>query len=91
LPGNIRQLDNILEHAFVLCRRKVITPVELPVDFMPGAVAVRGGDDGGDEREIQAIREALERAEHNKSEAARPLGISRRTLYRKLERHTIEG
>jgi two-component system response regulator HydG len=90
-PGNIRQLENTLEHAFVLCRRNVITRNELPADFMPGAIAIRGGDDGDDEREIQAIRDALERAEFNKSEAARLLGISRRTLYRKLERHKIEN
>ena len=90
-PGNIRQLENILEHAFVVCRHKVISPRELPSDFMPGAAAgpSNGGKADGSE-EIRAIREALEQAEHNKSEAARLLGISRRTLYRKLEQHKIE-
>ncbi len=89
-PGNIRQLENILEHAFVVCRHSVISPRELPADFMPGAAvgAVNGGQENGSE-EVRAIRDALKQAEHNKSEAARLLGISRRTLYRKLEQHKI--
>ena len=87
-PGNIRQLENILEHAFVLCRRNVITPRELPSDFMPGTAArPAGGDDEDGSAEIRAIREALEQTEYNKSEAARLLGISRRTLYRKLAQY----
>jgi transcriptional regulator of acetoin/glycerol metabolism len=87
-PGNIRQLENILEHAFVLCRQNVITPRELPGDFMPGAAArPTKGDDEDGSAEIRAIREALEQTEYNKSEAARLLGISRRTLYRKLAQH----
>ncbi|HSO23022.1 MAG TPA: sigma 54-interacting transcriptional regulator [Chondromyces sp.] len=87
-PGNIRQLENVLEHAFVLCRRNVITPRELPTDFMPGDAARPGGSghDPGS-ADIRAILEALEQTGHNKSEAARLLGISRRTLYRKLEQH----
>ena len=89
-PGNIRQLENILEHAFVVCRNNVITPRELPSDFMPGAAAgpANGGKVDGSE-EIRAIHEALKQTEYNKSEAARLLGISRRTLYRKLELHKI--
>jgi PAS domain S-box-containing protein len=89
-PGNIRQLQNVLEHAFVLCRNQIITPRELPSDFMPVAAlwtASAAGDT--DSTEIRAIHEALEQARYNKSEAARLLGISRRTLYRKLEQHKI--
>ena len=89
-PGNIRQLENILEHAFVLCRNNVITPRELPSDFMPGpALKARGTSQNGQPADIRAIREALEQTRYNKSEAARLLGISRRTLYRKLEQYKI--
>ena len=89
-PGNIRQLENVLEHAFVVCRHNVISPRELPSDFMPGAAAgAANGEKGDGSEEIRAIREALEQAGHNKSEAARLLGISRRTLYRKLDEHKI--
>jgi len=91
-PGNIRQLENVLEHAFVLCQHNVITPRELPSDFMPGAVArPAGGDNDDGAAEIRAIREALAQTEYNKSKAARLLGISRRTLYRKLEQHENTG
>jgi PAS domain S-box-containing protein len=89
-PGNVRQLENTLEHAFVLCRRNVITRSELPADFMPGATPVQSLHEANGDAEIRAIREALKQAEFNKTEAARLLGISRRTLYRKLERHKIE-
>ena len=89
-PGNIRQLENILEHAFVVCRNKIITPRELPADFMPAAARQAAGTrEHGQSADMRAIREALEQARYNKSEAARLLGISRRTLYRKLEQHKI--
>jgi two-component system response regulator HydG len=91
-PGNIRQLENVLEHAFVISRQKIITPRDLPTDFMPGSAArspAKNRDDGS--ADIRAIREALEQTEYNKSEAARLLGISRRTLYRKLEQHKISS
>ena len=89
-PGNIRQLENLLEHAFVVCQHAVITRRELPSDFMPGTKThAEGGDHGA--AEVNAIREALKQAEYNKSKAARLLGISRRTLYRKLEQHKIDG
>jgi len=89
-PGNIRQLENLIEHAFVVCQHAVITPRELPSDFMPGTKTHFGGGDSGT-AEANAIQEALKQAEFNKSEAARLLGISRRTLYRKLEQHKIDG
>ena len=40
---------------------------------------------------MRAIREALKQTSYNKSKAARLLGISRRTLYRRLEEHRIDG
>ncbi len=89
-PGNVRQLENILEHAFVLCRQNIITSRELPSDFMPGASAPRSGEgDGSSSADIRAILEALEQTNQNKSKAARLLGISRRTLYRKLEQRDV--
>jgi len=88
-PGNVRQLENILEHAFVLGRRSNISPRELPEDFTEGATALSTGEAGEGLVEARAIREALQTARYNKTEAARLLGISRRTLYRKLEQHKI--
>ena len=45
-PGNVRQLENVLEHACVLTRGHVITESDLPTDFMPGAGRNRGGETG---------------------------------------------
>ena len=88
-PGNIRELEHTLEHAFILCRRNTITMDDLPIDFkelvanknrLPGALK----DD-----EPRAIVHALEKSAWNKAKAARLLGISRRTIYRKIEEYKL--
>jgi PAS domain S-box-containing protein len=89
-PGNVRQLENVLEHACVLTRHEVLTTDDLPNDFMKAtgpASSSRAGKDPS--AEARAILAALEQASYNKSNAARLLGISRRTLYRKLEQYQI--
>ena len=86
-PGNVRQLENTMEHAFALGRRNIIGTVDLPGDFLNG----RGRSLKPEDRDAQAIFDALERAGQNKSEAARLLGISRRTLYRRLDEISSES
>ena len=88
-PGNVRQLENVLEHACVLSRGQVITESDLPPDFMPGAGTIAEVGMPGSTASVRAIRAALKQASYNKSKAARLLGISRRTLYRRLEEHGI--
>ena len=84
--GNVRELENVLEHAFVRCRHDVITAGSLPLDFVRFFEhrAPAAGRNPADEAE--AIRKALDEAGGNKTEAARLLGMSRRTIYRKLGR-----
>jgi DNA-binding NtrC family response regulator len=85
-PGNIRQLRNVIERAVVLAKNDRISIADLPEEFsgrLPGAAPVI------DVKplktlERQAISEALQVFNGNKSKAARNLGISRKTLYKIL-------
>jgi transcriptional regulator with PAS, ATPase and Fis domain len=81
-PGNIRELMNVIESACVLCQGKTIQLEHLPPLFGPWTTRVEVG------KEME-IREALRRTRGNKAEAARMLGIARRTLYRRIERYGI--
>ncbi len=85
-PGNIRELQHAIEHAFVICRDKVIRLGDLPPEIKEqGPVSVadtRGG--------TQDLLGALEQAGWNKAKAARILGISRQTIYRKIREHQLE-
>jgi serine/threonine-protein kinase PknK len=84
-PGNVRELENVLTKAVVLCEREVIGPEE--IDLAHGAPRpARGASSRAEFRaaELASVDEALRRARWNVSEAARQLGVSRATLYRRL-------
>jgi two-component system response regulator PilR (NtrC family) len=89
-PGNVRELENILERAITLCESDVITPAELG---LPERSQDEDDDTGGanlddyvNEREKEAILKALEQTRHNKTAAARLLGISFRALRYRLKK-----
>jgi PAS domain S-box-containing protein len=91
-PGNIRELINVIEYAFVLCPAGSILPEHLPATFQhrSGAPPARQGsrpERAQDER--QRLIEAINQAGGKKSEAARLLGISRVTLWKLLKAHDI--
>ena len=91
-PGNIRELRNVIERAVLLCFDGEIRPEHLPVDKMtqslaPPAPAVLPASEGDDER--QRIIDALTQTGSNQTEAAKLLGISRRTLSKRLETQRI--
>ena len=87
-PGNVRELQGAIERAVLLEATETLQPGSLPPEMAPAAVVVAGAD--GEEvvpladLERQAIRRALAATDHNVSQAARALGISRATLHRKL-------
>ncbi len=89
-PGNIRELEHILEHAFVLCRQDTITVEHLPA-ALRGFAAGRSLPDSASsaDEEEAAILRVLEKTAWNKAKAARLLGMDRKTLYRKLEKYGI--
>jgi PAS domain S-box-containing protein len=90
-PGNVRQLEHVLEHAFILCRQNTLTIDHLPPDFV---AASPFGSPASLERqtdERESILQALEKAGGNKAKTARLLGMSRRTIYRKMDELNITG
>ena len=100
-PGNIRELENIIEHAFVLCTESIIGVRHLPAGIVTlsrkhGTVpALPGGsemtfDEAVDSTETRVIMEALERNDYNRSAAAEELGMHKTTLFRKLQRLGIK-
>ena len=91
-PGNVRELENIIEQAFVLCRGGLIELHHLPSELRP---AVAGGYGGPGPMSLQAmeklsITEALRRHGGNRKKAALQLGIDPSTLYRKLKALDVE-
>jgi transcriptional regulator with PAS, ATPase and Fis domain len=91
-PGNVRELENIIERAFVLCPGEQICLTDLPENVVRGAdSAVRVvGDRGGlEQAEARAIRDALSLHGGNRTRAAAELGIHRSTLIRKLKRYGL--
>lgn len=92
-PGNARELRNLMERAFVLCRSKRITAADLPTEM-------RGQNDEAEDdlslrhaleqAERKCLRNALRHSRGNRTEAARILGISRKNLWEKMKIHAIE-
>ena len=92
-PGNIRELENIIEHAFVLCPKGEIDINALPhtlVDLIPRAAAYRTIGAAKKTFEAQIILDALKRNNYNRIAAARDLGLHKSTLFRKIKRLEIE-
>ena len=92
-PGNIRELENIVEHAFVLCPEGQIESHCLPDNLR---VLLRGPtthakiDAALQSVEVQVIMDALKRNKYNRLATARDLGIHKSTLFRKIKILGIE-
>jgi len=91
-PGNVRELENIIEQAFVLCQGSMIELNHLPPELRPAHPA------GRDEARPMSLRamerflisQTLERRQGNRKRAARDLGINVSTLYRKMKELRIK-
>jgi PAS domain S-box-containing protein len=91
-PGNVREMENILEHALIICREAVIQPGHLP-DYLtqvqqPGAAPTPAEpSEEPDSREARRILAALEKTGGHRGNTARELGMERTTLWRKMKKH----
>jgi DNA-binding NtrC family response regulator len=94
-PGNVRELRNAVEQMVVLARSERLTVRDVPA-------AIRGGADltkisvvrtgmTVEEAERQLIIQALKEMDGNRTRAAKKIGISRRTLHRKLKQYGLEN
>lgn len=91
-PGNIRELENIIEHAFVMCRNEVIQLHHIPPELqqyktdhtsLPTQTPL-------EDLERQAIIEALKHHNGNKVEAAKSLHLHRTSLWRKMKKYGVQ-
>ncbi len=92
-PGNVRELENIIEYAFVLCTEEYINPEHLP-DYLSSL----SYDNDQENRlhstlqnvEAQTIIDTLKKNNYNRKMAAQELGMHKSTLYRKIKRYGID-
>lgn len=91
-PGNIRELENAIEHAFILCNDKFIDLPHLPETIAPRpAKSIGAGVLTLQDIEKQAIADALIRNDGRRMATARELGIHKNTLRRKIQAYRLEG
>ena len=88
-PGNVRELENVIEHAAVLAQGEAISPKDLPAYLQEPNRDVRVVGESLEAMERQHLLRVLDECQGNKNLAASRLGISRSTLYRKLERYGL--
>ncbi len=94
-PGNVRELENLIERGVALARSKTLTAAELPGALVEQGVHVMP-EVSNDmptlaQREEDYIRHVLERSEGNRTRAAQILGIDRVSLWRKLKKYGLEA
>ena len=97
-PGNIRELANVIERAQILAEGNTITTDDVPENVLQvsksalaaaGVPAVVVSPDDLEAVERRHVKDVLNRSGNNKVQAAKALGVSRRTLYRLIEKYGL--
>lgn len=93
-PGNVRELENAIEHAFVVCIGDTIQLEDLPSHIVTAVTEPSGKPAASlnplDTAEAETIRSVLSKHFGNRKRTAAELGISRNTLWRKMKRYGLE-
>ncbi|NYB73241.1 sigma 54-interacting transcriptional regulator [Sedimentibacter hydroxybenzoicus DSM 7310] len=88
-PGNVRELENIIERAITLCETNWIYPEQINInDFSQAATSMQ---EQMQEAEKKFLKDALIRANGNKAQAMKDLGMSKSVFYEKLKKHAISN
>jgi len=98
-PGNVRELENVIYEAMVLIEKPLLTEDDLPPRLKGVAAASPGGEEtlkgaaqsAAETAEKTLIEKALREAGGNRTEAAKALGISRKTLFNKMKAFGMDG
>ncbi len=96
-PGNVRELQNIIEHAYVLCQGGVLLAEHLPEYLKPQNSEKQISHSRQDEfkslEEMESVllRDILEKNDYNRQETAKQLGIHKTTLWRKMKKLGIQA
>ena len=92
-PGNVRELENMIEHAFVLCHGSLIQKDHLPKELIETFTADKKGHSQTADQlkaaEAQVISEILKKHDGNRSRVAEELGIDKSTLWRKMKKFNL--
>ncbi len=95
-PGNVRELENILEHALIICQDSIVEPRHLPLGLMerqkstiPAEESPRPLTVTRRESERERIHDVLRRHNWNRGRSARELNIDRTTLWRKMRKYNL--
>jgi PAS domain S-box-containing protein len=87
-PGNVRELQNIIEHAFILCKSGLIEPHHLPENLcLSRSMESSGRNENMNMKDLEAvfITNMLRRHQWNRIKTAKSLGIHKSTLFRKIK------
>jgi transcriptional regulator with PAS, ATPase and Fis domain len=93
-PGNVRELENFIEYAFILCHGRVIETEHLPRELLENSPAketkgVKPAVGPLESAEIGSIIEALREYGGNRRKTAAHLGINKTTLWRKMKKYEL--
>ena len=97
-PGNVRELENILEHALIICRDDLVRPEHLPFVLQSRDPSEKSDSsirqplgENTDDKTREEITRTLDRYNGNRTKTAKALGIDRTTLWRRMKKFGLES